>query len=64
VHDQLLFRDWLRTHPADARAYETLKRELAEQLRDDRIGYTNAKADFIRRILLQAGGIGPWLRES
>ena len=33
-------------------------------LRGDRIAYTNAKRDFIRDILLQAGGVGPWLRES
>ncbi|MCA8914737.1 MAG: GrpB family protein [Planctomycetes bacterium] len=64
VQDQLLFRDWLRSHPHDVLAYQTLKRELAERLRDDRIAYTNAKRDFIRDILLQAGGVGPWLHES
>ncbi len=64
VHDQLVFRDWLRAHPDDAAAYATLKRDLAVRFRHDRIAYTNAKAGFIRKILKQAGGIGPWLNES
>jgi GrpB-like predicted nucleotidyltransferase (UPF0157 family) len=64
VHDQLAFRDWLRTHPDDLRAYEGLKRGLAERFRNDRVAYTMAKSDFIRGILLRAGGIGPWLRQA
>lgn len=43
----ILFRDWLRTHPEDARAYERLKRELAALFGSDRLGYTNAKTAFI-----------------
>lgn len=64
VHDQLLFRDWLRTHPEDARAYETLKLDLAGKHRDDRVAYTMSKSGFVRDVLLRAGGKGPWLRES
>lgn len=64
VHDHLAFRDWLRTHPEDLRAYEELKRGLAEQFRNDRIAYTMAKSDFIKGVLLRSGGIGPWLREA
>lgn len=64
VHDQLLFRDWLRAHPDDAARYEALKRGLAGRFRDDRVAYTNAKSEFIRDVLLRAGGIGPWLRET
>jgi GrpB-like predicted nucleotidyltransferase (UPF0157 family) len=63
VHDHLVFRDWMRFHPEDARAYEKLKRGLAEKFRNDRLAYTMAKTDFIRGILLKAGGIGPWLNQ-
>lgn len=51
----LAFRDWLRTHPEDARAYGELKRELAERYRDDRPAYTEAKTEFIREIERRAG---------
>jgi amidohydrolase len=44
----LLFRDYLRSHPEAARAYEALKRELAERHGTDRVGYTDAKAHFVR----------------
>jgi GrpB-like predicted nucleotidyltransferase (UPF0157 family) len=50
----LAFRDWLREHPDDARAYATLKRSLAQRHGSDRIGYTEAKADFIQGILRKA----------
>lgn len=48
------FRDWLRTHPADAAAYGALKVQLAKALRDDRLAYTDAKSAFIRRVVEQA----------
>ena len=64
VHDYLVFRDWLRVHPDDAKSYETLKRDLSAMYRDDRVAYTMSKSEFIRGILLQAGGKGPWLQES
>jgi putative glutamine amidotransferase len=46
----LAFRDWLRTHPDDAAAYERLKRELAARHPRDTYGYTDAKTAFIRDI--------------
>ena len=50
----LLFRDYLRAHPEDARAYTALKQGLVEQFRDDRLAYTEGKAAFIARILALA----------
>jgi len=47
----IAFRDWLCSHPEDAREYEELKTKLAETYRNDRVGYTNAKGDFIARML-------------
>jgi GrpB-like predicted nucleotidyltransferase (UPF0157 family) len=42
----LLFRDYLRTHPAAAADYEAVKRSLAATHRHDRHAYTDAKGDF------------------
>lgn len=47
----IAFRDWLCSHPEDARRYEQLKAKLAETYRNDRVGYTNAKSEFIAGIL-------------
>jgi GrpB-like predicted nucleotidyltransferase (UPF0157 family) len=44
---QLTFRDRLREDQALATEYEVLKRELAVTFRDDRMGYTDAKTDFV-----------------
>jgi GrpB-like predicted nucleotidyltransferase (UPF0157 family) len=51
---QILFRDWLRTHPEDADAYGALKEQLAQRFRHDREGYTNAKTAFIEEVLRAA----------
>jgi GrpB-like predicted nucleotidyltransferase (UPF0157 family) len=44
----LLFRDYLREHPEEARDYYKLKVRLAAEFRADREGYTEAKTEFIR----------------
>ena len=51
---ELAFRDFLRTHPATARAYGELKQSLARQFRTDRTAYTEAKTAFIERVLTDA----------
>lgn len=51
---RLKFRDYLATHPDTAQAYATLKRRLAADLRSDRVAYTKAKGEFIRRIMDKA----------
>jgi cytochrome P450/GrpB-like predicted nucleotidyltransferase (UPF0157 family) len=50
----LLFRDYLRAHPAARDAYAAVKREAARLWRDDRWGYTEAKAGLILDLLEQA----------
>ena len=49
-----LFRDWLRSHEADRRAYEALKRDLARDVDlhsiAQRIRYSEAKTQFVREI--------------
>lgn len=40
----IAFRNYLRTHAADANAYAVLKRELAGKFASDREGYNRAKS--------------------
>lgn len=46
--DEVYFRDYLNTHPMDAKAYERLKLRLWKEYEHDRDGYTAAKGEFIR----------------
>jgi GrpB-like predicted nucleotidyltransferase (UPF0157 family)/HEAT repeat protein len=48
--DPLLFRDYLRKNPSIARQYGELKRNLATRYRHNRRAYSEAKAQFIKRI--------------
>lgn len=52
--EQLLFRDYLRTHADEAHRYADLKRALAAEHRGDREAYTDAKAEYIRRVTQMA----------
>ena len=47
----LLFRDYMRTHQEDAARYAELKRRLAAQYGEDRLGYTEAKEPFIWEVM-------------
>lgn len=48
------FRNHLRTHAEDARAYAALKREAASKFGADRQAYTDAKSAFMQHILDEA----------
>jgi len=50
----LLFRDWLRTNPADRDRYLAVKRELAERNWTNVQQYAEAKSDIIADILARA----------
>jgi GrpB-like predicted nucleotidyltransferase (UPF0157 family) len=52
--DHIDFRDYLRAHPETAEEYFELKKNLAEKLGHDRDAYTEAKTEFINRILRMA----------
>jgi len=54
--EHIHFRNYLREHPDVAREYAALKTNLAEQHGDDRLGYTNAKTEFIAGVLRAARG--------
>jgi GrpB-like predicted nucleotidyltransferase (UPF0157 family)/GNAT superfamily N-acetyltransferase len=51
IQKQLLFRDYMRTHPEDRIAYQKLKEYLSEKFREDRPIYTAKKDPFIKNIL-------------
>jgi GrpB-like predicted nucleotidyltransferase (UPF0157 family) len=48
--DRLLFRDYLIEHPDIAIEYGNLKMRLAGVHPSDRVAYTQAKSDFVRKI--------------
>ena len=54
----ILFRDYLRTHPGVAEEYARLKYSLAERYRSDRVAYTESKSGFIEGVLQRASAEG------
>lgn len=50
-NDEILFRDYLNSHPKVAREYEKLKLSLLPKYKHDRDGYTDAKTEFVRNIV-------------
>lgn len=52
--DEILFRDYLNSHPDEAKEYERLKLNLWKQYEHDRDGYTRAKSAFVQRIMRSA----------
>jgi GrpB-like predicted nucleotidyltransferase (UPF0157 family) len=55
--DHLLFRDYLRAHPAARDAYAQAKFDSVRTWADDRFAYTEAKTGVILDIL---GAAEPW----
>lgn len=53
-NNQILFRNYLKNNPDVLKEYHELKVGLANQYRFDRVSYTEAKAPFIKKILLKA----------
>lgn len=51
--EHLLFRDYLRAHPEDAKKYDQLKRVLAKKFTDTN-EYATAKTDFCKEIYAKA----------
>lgn len=52
--DRLLFRDYLIEHPDIAMEYGNLKMRLSGAHHNDRVAYTQAKSDFIRKVTEKA----------
>ncbi len=54
IDRMLLFRDWLRSHPADRLLYERTKRELARQNWKYTQNYADAKTAVVEEIIARA----------
>jgi len=50
----ILFRDYLRAHQETAQAYYQLRKELAVRFGSDSLGFTEAKTEFIERVVEKA----------
>lgn len=61
VEKYVLFRDYLISHPIDAKDYEALKMALAEKYPHNRTLYTQSKSSFIEKILTKASGLSKTL---
>ncbi len=48
-NDEILFRDYLISHPKTAKEYESLKISLLPKYQNNRDAYTEAKSDFVKR---------------
>ena len=53
-HSYIKFRNYLNAHPEKARAYESLKVELARQYPNDLSSYTHGKHAFISECLAES----------
>ncbi|MCI9607515.1 MAG: GrpB family protein [Muribaculaceae bacterium] len=53
-NDEICLRDFLRQNPSIAKEYETLKLGLLPKYRNNRDGYTEAKSDFINKVIASA----------
>ncbi|WP_054027665.1 GrpB family protein [Bacillus sp. FJAT-28004] len=50
-NNNLLFRDYLRSHPEKVLEYAKLKKHLASIYQEDRVTYTEMKAPFIQSVI-------------
>ena len=47
--DEILFRDYLNSHPDVAKEYEQLKLKLWKEYEHNRDAYTEAKTNFVKK---------------
>lgn len=52
--DEIIFRDYLNSDPQLAKEYEALKLNLWKKYEHDRDGYTDAKTEFVKRVMAKA----------
>jgi GrpB-like predicted nucleotidyltransferase (UPF0157 family)/GNAT superfamily N-acetyltransferase len=55
INRYLIFRDWMRSHPLDAKNYAALKLELAKKFPYDILQYCNGKDAFVASIDTKSG---------
>lgn len=52
--EKLVFRDYLRSHPKKAAAYEVLKQRILDEVGQEPMAYNSAKEPFIKAVLALA----------
>ena len=50
-NDEIHFRNYLIAHPVSAKEYEELKLSLLPEYKNNRDGYTEAKTEFVKKIV-------------
>lgn len=55
-NDEIHFRDYLISHPEAAKEYDRLKQSLLSKYKNNRDRYTEAKTEFVRKIVSLARG--------
>ncbi|MDO6429106.1 GrpB family protein [Flavitalea sp. BT771] len=63
LKNHLAFRNYLRSHPAKAKAYGELKKNLAKEYPDDIDAYVAGKTDFITGVLKEMGFVAAELED-
>jgi GrpB-like predicted nucleotidyltransferase (UPF0157 family) len=58
----IIFRDYLRTHPVEAKKYNQLKNNLARKYSHNRDAYTKAKTPLVKQLLEKALKMSPELK--
>ena len=53
-HNYINFRDYLNSHPEDAKRYESLKKELWSKFPEDRDSYVDGKKELVTELLAKA----------
>ena len=61
IDRMLLFRDWLRTHPADRSLYARTKRKLTIRVWESVQAYADAKTSVVEDILARAQSDHTWM---
>ncbi len=56
-NNDILLRNYLRTHPKEIREYATLKNQLAKQYGNDRYAYTAQKDAYIKSVIKKAASV-------
>jgi GrpB-like predicted nucleotidyltransferase (UPF0157 family) len=55
--DRIYFRDYLNQNECYRKEYQELKYMLAKKYKNDREAYTNSKADFIKKVTVEAKNV-------
>ena len=56
-NDEIRFRDYLLSYDDIAKEYEALKLELISRYRKNRDAYTDAKSEFVKRVVMLANDV-------